>query len=151
MLMTRQRPFGDVFSDLGLLQNEINRLFDHFGTGGPEGERRVAPSYPALDLWQDADNLYVEAELPGLELDDLEIYVTGGNQLTLKGKRELPEVEGGTWHRRERGFGSFARAITLPNDVDADKVEAALRNGVLAVTLPKHEGAKPRRISVKPK
>jgi HSP20 family protein len=129
------------------LQTEMNRLFDRFGTDN--GGRRVAPTYPAMNLWQDADNLYVEAELPGMELSDLEIYVSGGNQLSLKGKREAPSMETGAWHRQERGYGSFTRAITLPHDVDAEKVEAQFNHGVLCVTLPKSEGTKPRRIEVK--
>ncbi|MBN2294808.1 MAG: Hsp20/alpha crystallin family protein, partial [Pirellulales bacterium] len=81
-------------------------------------------------------------------LDDLEIYVTGGNQLTLKGKREAPAVEDGTWHRRERSFGSFSRAMTLPCGVDADKVDAILKDGVLTVTLPKMQQSKQRRIAI---
>ena len=149
MLSTRWRPFGDTFGEMNRLQNEMNRLFDRFGGVGGEDDRRTVPAYPALDLWQDGDNLYVEAELPGLVLDDLEIYVTGGTQLTLKGKRDIPEVENGTWHRRERGYGSFARGLTLPHDVNADKVEASFTNGVLTITLPKLEDAKPRRITVK--
>lgn len=149
MLMTRWQPFGYAGMEVDRLQREMNRLFERFGFGEPEEERRVAPAYPALDLWQDAENIYVEAELPGLELNDLEIYVTGGNQLTLKGKREAPAVEEGTWHRRERSFGTFTRALTLPSDVDAEKVEAALKNGVLTITLPKVEKEKPRQITVK--
>ncbi len=148
MLYTRWQPLGFVGNEMNRLQGEMNRLFDRCGLAERDEEPRVAPSYPALDLWQDDDNFYVEAELPGMELDDLEIYVTGGDQLTLKGKREAPVVEEGTWHRRERGFGSFSRAITLPNTVDAEKVDATLKNGVLTVTLPKAQNAKQRRITV---
>jgi HSP20 family protein len=129
------------------LQGEMNRLFDRFGL--ENGGRRSAPAYPALNLWQDGDNLYVEAELPGMELNDLEMYVSGGNQLSLKGKREAPSIEKGAWHRQERGYGSFTRAITLPQNVDADKVKAEFKHGVLCVTLPKTEDTKPRRIEVK--
>ena len=142
---------GNAFTEMNQLQHEMNRLFDRFGVGERErkGGHRVAPSYPALDLWQDSENLYVEAELPGLELEELEIYVTGEDQLTLKGKREAPTVENGTWHRREREFGSFARALTLPHAVDADRVEAAFKHGIVTIALPKQEDAKPRRISVR--
>jgi HSP20 family protein len=131
------------------LHREMSRLFDRAGYG--DGARRMAPAYPALNLWEDADNLYAEAELPGLSLDDLEIYVTGGNHLSIKGKREVPESDKAAWHRRERGYGQFARALTLPHDVDADKVEAEFRNGVLCIKLPKREESKPRRIEVKPR
>ncbi|MBN2291025.1 MAG: Hsp20/alpha crystallin family protein [Pirellulales bacterium] len=149
MLYTRWQPFGFVGTEMNRLQHEMNRLFNRFGLAESNDEFRVAPSYPALDLWQDGENLYVEAELPGLELDDLEIYVTGGNELTLKGKREAPVVEDGTWHRRERGFGNFSRVMTLPHNVNAEKVDATLKNGVLTVTLPKLENSKHRRITVK--
>jgi len=149
MWTTRWQPFGlgNIWSEMNRLQSEMNRLFDRYGFA--DGGRRPAPAYPALNLWQDADNLYLEAELPGMELSDLEILVSGGNQLSLKGKREAPSVEKGAWHRQERGYGCFTRSITLPQEVDADKVEAEFQHGVLCVTLPRREGAKPRRIEVK--
>jgi HSP20 family protein len=87
--------------------------------------------------------------LPGMDLKDLEIYVTGGNQLTIKGERRQPTLEKGVWHRQERGYGSFARVLTLPFQVDPDKVEAKFENGVLRVSLAKHESAKPRKIPIK--
>jgi HSP20 family protein len=91
----------------------------------------------------------VEAELPGLDLKDLEIFVTGGTQLTLKGERKPQAPEKALWHRQERGFGAFNRTITLPFAVDAEKVEAKFENGVLLVKLAKHESARPRKIQVK--
>jgi len=149
MLATRWQPFGlgALWTEMDRLQGEMNRLFDRYGLGN--GRRELAAGYPAMNLWQDEENLYCEAELPGMDLKDLEIYVTGGNQLTVKGKREAPSHENGVWHRRERGYGSFARVVTLPHDVDAEKVEAEFCNGVLCVTLPKQEECKPRRIEVK--
>jgi HSP20 family protein len=129
------------------LQTEMNRLFDRFGL--EDGGRGPAPAFPALNLWEDADNLYLESELPGMKLEDLEIYVTGGNQLSLKGKREAPEVEKNAWHRRERSYAQFSRVVALPQEVDAEKVEAEFQHGVLCVKLPKHEASKPRRIEVK--
>lgn len=149
MLATRWQPVNEVWSEMNRLHQEMSRLFDRAGVGA--GPRRVAAAYPALNLWEDEDNLYSEAELPGLALEDLEIYVTGGNQLAIKGKRNPPKVEKGTWHRRERGYGQFARALTLPQDVDAEKVEAEFRGGVLCIKMPKREEAKPRRIEVKPR
>ena len=149
MFTTRWQPFGlgNAWPEMNRMQAEMNRLFDRFGTD--DDGRRAAPSFPALNLWQDGDNLYLEAELPGMVMDDLELYVSGGNQLSMKGKREPPKVEKGAWHRQERGYGSFTRAMTLPENVDAGKVEAEFKDGVLCVTLPKSEGAKPRRIEVK--
>jgi HSP20 family protein len=84
-----------------------------------------------------------------LDLEDLEIYVTGGNQLILKGERKLCASAKGVWHRQERTFGAFNRSLTLPFPVEADKVDARLENGVLHLKLTKHESARPRKIPVK--
>jgi HSP20 family protein len=133
-----------MWSEMNRLRNELDRLF----TGN--GMRRFAASvYPPVNLWEDDDNLYLEAELPGLDLDGLEILVTGDVQLSLKGERNQPEVQQGTWHRQERGYGSFSRVIELPQYVDADKVSAQFKLGVLTLTMPKKEEAKARRIEVK--
>ena len=105
--------------------------------------------YPALNLWEDEDALTLETELPGLEMKDVEIYVTGQNQLTIKGERKSLVVEKGTLQRQERGFGTFVRSLTLPAPVDETKVEAHLDNGVLRLRMPKHEAAKPRKIEIK--
>jgi HSP20 family protein len=126
-------------------RDEMNRLFESFGGEGPA----LATSYPPLNVWEDDANVYAEAELPGMDLSDLEIYVTGGNQLTIKGERKPPQVDKAIWHRQERGFGSFTRVLALPTLVDPDKVQARLVNGVLTVTLPKSEAAKPKKIAVK--
>jgi HSP20 family protein len=82
-------------------------------------------------------------------MKDLEIYVTGQNQLTIKGERKPPLVEKGTLHRQERGFGTFVRGLTLPAPVDENKVEARFESGVLSIRLAKHEAAKPRKIEIK--
>jgi HSP20 family protein len=152
MLLTRwNRPtdlFGDVWSEMNRLHDEMNRLFDRFGVSDRTWPA-LAVTYPAVNLWDDADCVYAEAELPGMELSDLEIYVTGGNQLTMKGDRKAPEYKNATWHRQERGFGQFTRLITLPFDVNEDKVTAEFCHGVLTITMPKSEKAKPKRITVK--
>jgi HSP20 family protein len=129
---------------MGRLQNEMNRVF---GKGG-DGSRSFTRSYPALNIWEDKDKLYVEAELPGFSMEDLEIFIEN-NLLTIKGERKAPEAEDITWHRQECGFGSFSRTFELPDDVDAEKVEASLRNGILLIELPRREEVKPRRIEVK--
>lgn len=145
--LTPWQPFGPVLREVSRLRNEFNQLF---GGQTPDGAgwSALAAAYPALNVWEDEGHLFLEAELPGMDLNDLEIYVTGGDQLTLKGERRQPATEG-VWHRQERGFGSFVRTVTLPAHVDADKVEARFLNGVLTVTLPKAEAAKPRKITVK--
>jgi HSP20 family protein len=136
-----------MWGQLQQFQNEMNRLFDRWGDGG--GRAGGAATFPAVNVWEENDEVFVEAELPGLDLKDLEIYVTGGNQLTLKGERKPFAPETGVWHRQERAYGHFTRGLTLPFPVDADKVDARLENGVLLVRLAKHESARPRKIQVK--
>ena len=140
MNLSRWNPFGQ-------LQSEVNRLFENWGGDG--WRRLTGGGFPAVNVWEDAEAVHVEAELPGLDLKDLEIYVTGGNQFTLKGKRQQSTSEKGVWHREERTFGEFSRVLTLPYPVDADRVDARFENGVLHVTLPKAESARPRKIAVK--
>ena len=145
-MLTRWQPFGDVRSEMNRLHDEMNRLFGRYANGG----REFSPSgYPPLNLWEDEDHLYVEAELPGFDLNDLEMYVTGENQLSIKGERKRSELGAGTWHRQERGYGAFSRLIELPSPVDSDQVSGEFKNGVLTITLPKKEEVKPRRIEVK--
>lgn len=147
MKQTRWSPFGNLWNPLQQFQSEMNRLFDRYGNG--VGRAFGLGGYPALNVWEDTDHVYLEAELPGVEFKDLEIYVSGGNELTLKGERKPSVPEQGVWHRQERTFGVFSRSLTLPFPVDADKVEARLENGVLHIRLAKHEAAKPRKINVK--
>jgi HSP20 family protein len=148
MRLSRWQRFNPVWNQLHQLQMEMNQLFDRWGTDGGR-LLGLGAAFPAVNVWEDADTVHVEAELPGLDLKDLEIYVTGGNQLTVKGERKRNVPEQGVWHREERGFGNFTRTLTLPFQVDAEKVEARFENGVLLVTLPKHEASKPRKIPVK--
>jgi HSP20 family protein len=147
-MRTTQGVFHPLWNQLGQFQSEMNRLFDRWSDGGWTGSPNVA-GYPPVNVWEEGDQVYVEAELPGQDLKALELQVTGGNQLTIKGEQKPKVPEKGVWHRRERGQGVFTRTLTLPFLVDADKVEARLENGVLVVKLAKHESAKPRKIVVK--
>lgn len=147
MSTVRWNPWGELQTEMNRLQGEMNQLFGRFGVSN--GRSAVPTGYPAMNIWEDDDQLFVEAELPGMELTDLEIFVNGGNQLSLKGERKPPISEQGTWHRRERGYGKFSRIIELPHQVDADKVQANFKHGVLTITLPKQEASKPRKIEVK--
>jgi HSP20 family protein len=126
----------------------MNRLFGRRGFAF-EAWPALAVSYPPVNLWEDDDFVYAEAEMPGLKLPDLEITVTADNQLTLKGKQGPTAPEKVEWHRQERGFGSFERTIELPVSVDAGKVEARLENGVLTIKMAKSPAAKPKKIPVK--
>jgi len=148
MLRTRWSPFGDTEREFSRLHGEMNRLFGRFAADRNHWPATSA-SYPALNVWEDSDHVYAEAELPGMEMKDWEILVTGNNQLSLKGKRRPPEFDKAIWHRQERGFGKFTRVITLPVSVDADRVSAEFQHGVLTIKMPKSESAKPRRIPIK--
>jgi HSP20 family protein len=131
------------------LRREVDRLLSGL-LSGPESGSALGRgrTFPPINVWEDGDNLYVEAELPGVKSENLDIAVVG-NELTMKGERPAPSEEGVTYHRRERGTGSFTRVVVLPTEVDANQVNATLKNGVLLITLPKSEAAKPRKIQVK--
>jgi len=138
-------PFVDLWGEMGRVHDELNRLFGRFN-----GANRLQPPLgPAVNIWEDEQNVYAEANLPGLKLDQIEILVNEGNQLTIQGARAQPSPEGAVLHRQERGFGQFLRQLELPALVDADRVEAKYEQGVLRLTMPKSEAAKPRRIDVK--
>lgn len=145
MFATRYNP-SSILSELNRLSSDFDRVFGPRSRGN--GGARTG-AYPPLNVWSDDDNLYVEAELPGFSMDDLEIIVSGENQLSIKGHRERPGDEKATWHRQERGYGDFSRMLELPEPVDAGRVEAQFKHGVLSITLPTREEAKPRRIKVK--
>ena len=150
-ILTRWEPFGGLRHEMRQMrrfQRAMDRLFGRWGIDLPEWPA-LAVSYPPVNLWEDDDFVYAEAELPGLKLPDLEITVSAGDQLTLKGKREKTGPEKVEWHRQERGFGSFERTIKLPVRVDAAKVEARLENGVLTIKMAKSPAAKPKKIPVK--
>jgi len=133
------------------LRNELDRVMGDVYQALPEMARATgfgAPTFPALNLWEDERNLFVEAELPGLKLEDLEIFVQG-EELTIKGERKCCAEEGASFHRRERPTGNFRRTVALPMRVDPENVEARLQNGVLTITLPKAQEVLPRKIEVK--
>lgn len=128
------------------LRGEMDRLFEDFFT--PVASTVYNASvFPAVNVWERDAELFAEAELPGVRSEDLELSVVG-NELTLKGKRAEPTTDGVMFHRRERGTGEFVRVIRLPVEIDAEKVQAALRDGVLLVTLPKAEASRPRKIDI---
>lgn len=128
------------------LRDEMDRLVTEFDPRS--AAPAYAPSFPPLNVWEDENNLFVEAELPGMQLDKLDIFITEGDQLSIRGERTPVETTG-NWHRRERSYGKFQRQLALPFPVDQDKVEARLEQGVLYLKLPKSPRAKPRRIDVK--
>jgi HSP20 family protein len=134
---------------MGQLRDQVDRLFaDFFGGGaGDTGRLAAGRGFPALNVWEQGENLYVEAEVPGLRVDDVDISVVGG-ELVIKGKRMDLEEQDAVYHRRERGVGEFHRSLRLPIEVNVNNIQAKLTDGVLFITLPKAEAAKPRKIQV---
>jgi HSP20 family protein len=136
------------FSRLTDLHDEINRLF-----GAPLSELGHTSGLlsgwtPALDLYEDKDNFYVKAELPGMKKEEIDLSLHDGS-LSISGERKQEtKVEEAEVYRAERFFGRFQRTVTLPTPVAVDRVKAEYKDGLLLVTLPKTEEAKPKRIDV---
>lgn len=138
-----------LLSTLNEMRRDLDRVFEGFQVAPPRGFWLDAgAAFPALNVWDNGAELLIEAEIPGVKREDLDISVIG-NELTLRGRRVSVNGENTTYHRRERASGEFTRTITLDAEIDADKVEALLKDGVLTLRLPKAESAKPRQIAVK--
>jgi HSP20 family protein len=133
---------------LNQFRDEMDRLLT--GVFGPAADGilpAVFRSQPAVNVWEQGDALLVEMEVPGVKNDQIDISVAG-DELSVKVERPEPADEDVTYHRRERPVGPQTRVLRLPVEVDGDRVEAELRDGVLMITLPKAENAKPRKINV---
>jgi len=124
----------------------MDRLLSVFSSGGPSAA--ASGVFPPLVVTEAEDMIYVEAEIPGIKAEDLDISVVG-RTLTLSGERKPEEAQDVNYHRRERKWESFRKALTLPEDVNADAILAECKNGVLKITLPKAENVKPRKITIK--
>lgn len=143
MTRNRRHPFGVLINEVSAVGDEFASLLNRL-SGQPE-----TLGFP-LNVWQDENAVYVEGDLPGVDRATLDVTVTGGDQLSIKAQRVAPApAEGVTWLCQERVTGHFARFLTLPLPVDAEKVEATYTNGVLKVTLPKIPAVKPRTVPVK--
>lgn len=146
MAIVRWDPFQDLIS----LQERMSRLFEQtLDRSRGEREGMVAGTWaPAVDIYETPDSIVLQAELPGLSKDDIDIQVRD-NVLTLKGERRSEkEVKEGNYLRVERAYGGFQRAFTLPAAVQADKIRAVFKDGVLDVSIPKAEEAKPKQIKI---
>src|SRR5215211_6853345 len=128
----------DPFRDLRSIEDQFDRMM---------GRAFSRDSWvPALDVRESEDRFEVTVDLPGLEPEDVNVTFEDG-MLTIGGKRQFgSEDQGDTWHRIERGFGTFARSLRLPQTADPEKIEASFDKGVLTVAVPKTEQAKPRTI-----
>jgi HSP20 family protein len=136
--------WGDQLPDIRLLDDRFDRLIER-----AFGRDRQAPWMPAMDVYETDEKVVVTVELPGITAEDVEVSVEDST-LTVSGKREFAsEVTEESYHRIERRYGSFSRAVTLPPQVDAGKVDARFDDGVLSIEVPKVEKAKPKKIQIK--
>jgi HSP20 family protein len=145
MAIVRFEPYCGTSS----AQNQFDRfLREAFSPAFGAGEASTRTWAPPVDIYENGDNLVLKAELPGINPDDVEIRVED-NTLYLKGERKFEkEVKEQNYHRVERSYGTFTRTFSLPNSVDADKVAANYKDGVLTLTMPKKEEAKPKTIKI---
>ena len=140
----------DPFRDFAQLQDRINRVFtDAYGRSGEDALMSSGNWVPPVDIYQNGDHeLVLKAELPDMSREDIDITVDNGT-LTIRGEKKFSnEVKEESFHRIERRYGAFSRSFSLPRTVDANKVSADYKNGVLTVRLPLREEAKPRQIKV---
>jgi len=149
LTLRRTAPTNDLLN-----VRRLNALLDEAFAGWPSGEgtASVTPAWlPSVDIFEDKESLKIVAELPGLKPEDVKITLEN-SMLTIRGeKKQVAEEKSERVHRYERSYGSFERSFSLPNTVDAERVQAQFENGVLTITLPKVERAKPREIAVSAK
>jgi len=156
MSLIRWNPTHEIDrwpSDFFGIQREINRVFDNFVRGGVQADENFQMSYwtPAVDIAEQENDYVVKMELPGVNKDDVKISLES-NILTIKGeKKQEKEEKNKNVHRLERTYGSFQRSFTLPTTVKSDTIDAFFKEGVLTISLPKAEEAKPKQIEVKVK
>lgn len=146
MALVRWEPFRDLLA----MQQQMNRLFEGYSGRfhGTEEEESLAAWAPPVDIYETKDQIVVKAEIPGVDKDKISVEVREGN-LILKGeKKEEKEVKEEDYYRMERSWGAFSRTFSLPVEVDATKIKAKYHDGILEVTVPKTEKAKPKQIPV---
>ena len=138
-----------VADPLRLISGDVDSIFDRFFGETPTGRSPSRVATPRLDVTETETDYRVSAELPGVDEKDIELSVDDG-VLVLKGERKVEEEDRARKaYRREQFYGRFHRAVTLPSEVDVEGTTAAFKNGILEVTLPKAEGSKPHKISVR--
>ena len=151
MALVRWSPLRwDPFGEFSTLQERMNRLFEDLipATRKGEEELNTGTFYPAVDISEGEKDITLKAELPGIDKKDVHLEINDG-VITLRGERKLEkEDKKEHYHRVERSYGSFNRSFTLPTTVDSGKVKANYKDGILEVTLPRKEEAKPKPIPV---
>lgn len=136
---------------LSRMAHEVDRIFESLAPSSfpvLANLRSPRTTFPMLNLWEDGEKMFAEAELPGVKPGDIEVSATR-NWLTIKGRREIEYEDDATVLRRERASGSFERSVELPNDIETDKIEASFVDGVLRITMPKAKEARRRLIKIK--
>jgi HSP20 family protein len=149
MTLTRFVPFRSPLADMAVLQNRLNSIFNDFAL--PEGEQEslaMGNFVPPVDVYEDANQLVMKLEVPGIKQEDLDVRVEN-QTLMVKGERKFEKNEKEeNFHRIERRYGSFTRSFTLPQTVDTGAVKANYEHGLLTISLAKKEAAKPKQVKV---
>lgn len=150
MTITRFTPFRGPLSDVALLQNRLNSIFQDFAVSanGPGESLAAAGFVPPVDIYEDAHKVAVKIEVPGIKQEDLDVRLED-QTLTVKGERKFEaEEKEENFHRIERRFGSFVRTFTVPQTVDTGLITANYDAGVLTITLAKKAEAKPKQVKI---
>ena len=148
-MIARISDLDRMFDAMGLLRGRLDNVFNEFDrsvTYGPHWS--AASNYPQTNLFDKGDHFELAAKIPGMSKEDVEVKIQG-NYLEISGTRNVTAPEGYRVHRNELGSASFTRSLTLPAEVASNKVSATLNDGILVLTMPKSEAAKPRQISIK--
>jgi len=139
--------YRNPFNELERMRRHMDLLAGSVFAGTPQ-QSGACGVYPALNVTEDKDKYYIRAELPGLKNEDLDIQATG-KSISISGQKKIPpEDDNAKYHRREREAGRFSRIIDLPDNINTENVEAGLASGILTITIPKAETAKPRQITI---
>ena len=149
MTITRFAPYRSPFSDLALLQNRLNSIFQDLTPGSGESEALTAGTFvPPVDVYEDAQKVVLKLEVPGIRQEDLDVRVEN-QTLVVKGERKMEsEEKEENFHRIERRYGSFTRSFTLPQTVDPNSVKAGYDAGVLTISITKKAEAKPKQVKI---
>ncbi|HDP97588.1 MAG TPA: Hsp20/alpha crystallin family protein [bacterium] len=143
MAVIRWKPYSEIDN----FKTQMDRLLDRFYRPYQSGED-ISTSYPLVDIKETKDEFILTAEVPGMSKEDIKINITENN-LTIKGeKKEEKKEENSNYHRVERRYGSFQRSFTLNTIIDANKIKASCKDGILSVVLPKKEETKPKEIPI---
>ena len=138
----------DFFVPLARIRDDVDQFLTGAFPGAPAFEPG-ADEVPPVNVWESPDKVLVEAEIPGISAEQIDVSVTGG-ELTIRGERKPPQTGQGNWVRQEREYGKFTKNIDLPFDLDPSTIDAVLKEGVLTITLAKAAQSQPKKVNVRP-